>query len=475
MLREGARCIAVLGYYTLVESDVIDMHRLTRIAPRGEDIGRSETLDEKWAKPQVGNLSLDVKGLVGYNSSPAWYSPQASRPHLPYADIPMMRDIVSRSAFDKIKFLWLGALFDIAHMIIVRKVAQDASPASAWYLPLQHCADSSVLVWPCIARKVGPFDIVEPSSTCAQPEFISVWSLDDWEVANIEAKSPAGQLKSSPIFCKLPQAIRIFMVGQPTTIMKAAASQCFRKLSPTFLHKVAKHDDVDLPSGASAFQIFFDMVTHYLSTSEADTLQILASRLGESSGDGADFGLSDIMELDDAAACLDQNHRKEITETQKKATRRAQEHREAVKDWVVRKTAVAARAPAAGKKRKRAQSVCGEASGSSSAQALVLPSCSLEQVSLKPFCPPGGYIWKGNKARTWNGDYPPFRGRSAAWSVYGMRGAAIEILRSLWLNHAEATGQQMPQDCPVRSLFDESAGDVPHAEAESSGSRTRRR
>ena len=85
-------------------------------------------------------------------------------------------------------------------------------------------------------------------------------------------------------------------------------------------------------------------------------------------------------------------------------------------------------------------------------------------MSLKPFVPPGGYIWKGRKSRNWSGHYPPFQRHSASWAMYGMTGSAVVVLRELWRRHAEANpGLEMPKDCAVGNLFDDSFTPVPLA------------
>lgn len=171
----------ILGYHSLVQSNVLSMHKLTVSEPRNEEVGRSETLDDRWTKPQLKKVSMQLNGLGGYNSSPSWHSPQATRLHLAYVDIPMVRFVVANDAFDKLRHFWLGGMMHCSHMIIVRKKAVQGEPVDPeWLLPLKHCADAGVLVWPVLIRKIGNLDVVEPRIGERTTRWIFVSSLSDW-------------------------------------------------------------------------------------------------------------------------------------------------------------------------------------------------------------------------------------------------------------------------------------------------------
>lgn len=372
--------------------------------------------------------------------------------HFAASDIPTMRAVVAQNDFEILRTLWLGGLLCISHMVIVRQV-RNAKGVGDWFLPLQHCSESSVLAWPVRITSLGNFETLELDNAHTKPIFIQVYCLDSWQARPIDALSPMGE------FAKHFKAIktsgfartRIVVVGPPISLVNAAAMKAFWKLPPTFLRKLADYVGISIPAGASAFTILYNMVSECLGCNEAKTLEILSERLGSGSGDGADFGYNDIMELDEAAACLDQNDRQDLKDCQQKSEKIAKEHTATVTEWIQKKSTLRAKTGGSSSRPGRSRG------GSSSSCALSLPSCSLEQVSLKPFCSPGGYIWKGNNARTWNGHYRPFPRQSATWSVYGMRGSAIRILRYLWERHAVVNDLKMPDDCLVENLFTDAA------------------
>ena len=107
-------------------------------------------------------------------------------------------------------------------------------------------------------------------------------------------------------------------------------------------------------------------------------------------------------------------------------------------------------APAKGKgKGKKGK---GKAAGDPPPPPRRLPEGDLTQPMLKPLLPPGASLWHGNVAGTWNSHYPPFPRVSAAWALYGHRGAAVKVLRDVWSKHLMMHAQTVA-DCPIQGLF----------------------
>lgn len=449
-----------LAHFALLESGVFAVHKLEQLEPRTEDVGRSEVVDDRFFQPRISEMSIEVPNLVSHSQSPPWYSPQGPRLHLGYADIPMMREIVRENNFEALRTMWLGALLNISHMMIVQKVVGNVGVGS-WCLPLQHCTDSGVLVWPVQLTRAGQSEVLEWRNDNAEPIFIQVFELESWQGRHIEAVSPMGQFankyadfRSVGFGC-----VRVAVATPARGLLRCAAEKGFWRLPVTFLRKLSEHIGVHHHSGSSTFEILFRLVQHCGEFDEDPALDIIADRLGSGTGDGADFGYDDILELDEAAACLDPNDKQDVADCKKKAMQKAAEHKDVVNEWIRKSVKIRKKIEKAMKKQSGGKR--GAAASSSSSSRLSLPSCSLEQVSLVPFCPSGGYIWKGNKARNWNGHYKPFARMSCAWSVYGMRGSAIRILRYLWECHAKTMNLKMPDDCPVQNLFNDDAP-VPH-------------
>ena len=96
--------------------------------------------------------------------------------------------------------------------------------------------------------------------------------------------------------------------GSVQPFISFAATPAFCNLTRASLKKLAGHLGIDVRAGASLFQLLFTMVDGLVDGNEEEILDIISKRLGEV--DGSDIGIVDILELDDAAVCFDENDRK---------------------------------------------------------------------------------------------------------------------------------------------------------------------
>ena len=100
-------------------------------------------------------------------------------------------------------------------------------------------------------------------------------------------------------------------------------------------------------AGASSFDIIFNLCQKYLGddVDEKGILDVIAARLGEHSGDGADYGYADIVHLDEAAVCLTPDDLSDVKNEKAKVISKQKEHAEAVKDYISKKAALAKAKP----------------------------------------------------------------------------------------------------------------------------------
>jgi hypothetical protein len=445
----------VLSFDTLINSDVMKIHKFTGIQERSENLVRGEKFDDKWIHPTLGNVSIATKGLVSTSQTASFESMGRKDMHVPHTDFYFMDDIVAEDAFNTVRYAWLGGLFCSSHLTIVRKMVAEGVDPGQWVLPMKHAHDSSVLCWPVAitGKFAGTFDIVTVAK-CMKPQFITVTSLDCWEARPISVLSPLGQLhKAHEVGSNEHPSSTIVIVcaGPVQPFISVAAKSAFWSLTHAFLKKLAGHLEIDVRAGASLFQLLFTMVDGLVDGNEEEILDIISKRLGEV--DGSDIGFDDILELDDAAVCLDENDRKVANDEQTTSRSLSKSHAAMLDEWVTKKTKSV-------KKRNKAEAQAkarnSRASGSRQVRQPArrhLPPCDLQQVSLKPFCPPGGFIWKGNKSRNWNSHYKPFKRFSVTRAVEGMRGSAIKVLQDMWNKHAVLNDLKMPRDCPVDGVF----------------------
>ena len=128
----------------------------------------------------------------------------------------------------------------------------------------------------------------------------------------------------------------IVCAGPVQPLISVAATSAFWNLTHAFLKKLAGHLGIDVRAGASLFQLLFTMVDGLVDGNEEEILDIISKRLGEV--DGSDIGFDDILELDDAAVCLDENDRKVAKDEQTTSRSLSKTHAAMLDEWVTKKT-----------------------------------------------------------------------------------------------------------------------------------------
>ena len=430
------------------------MHKMTPTQLYAEELDRGEVVDGQYVHPRLQHCSIDTHGIAGYNASPTWSSAQEPLLGQAAADLLVTSILVSRNEIHAVGDHWRGVFMSPSHYFVCRRVdVETREPLSGWWLPLKHVTDSGVLCWPIRLEardSVSLVVICKPEST---PDLIAVHDLRQWQVKSYKVYSPAGLHAAHPgaYRCGLP-AVRAVIVDGESDLLRLAASKAFWDFRITRLEKIATDIlGLQLPAGATLFGIFFALITHILDLSAKDVVEIISDRLGDVDNvSAATEGIDHLIQLDEAAACLDRNDEADLRKCQQEYRDEAKAQEELVKEWADKKRELgAAGVPAAKAKAKAKRRAASTQVG--------LPAGSLGQSDLKPFAPAGGFIWRAGKARRWCGHFPPYKRMSVAWSLSGSRGAAIEVLRELWRCYAHAWGLVMPRDCPIPSLYSHSA------------------
>lgn len=209
------------------------------------------------------------------------------------------------------------------------------------------------------------------SSTYAhtKPVFIQVYCLDPWQARPIDALSPMGQFakhfkaittsgyartRPGDFYCEFRQRRKPSGSCRPPS---CESSQTTRASPCQPAPRHAPYCVTWCPS-------------HW---AKAKTLEVLSDRVRRGSGDGADFGYDDIMELGGVAVFSDQNDRQDLNKCQQKFDKEEG-------DLASKARGIFEQAGAGAEGRWLIIVVA----------SLVLPECSLEQVSLEPVCPPRG-------------------------------------------------------------------------------------
>ena len=94
----------LLAYQTLIESDVVQIHKYHEVEQRAEHIARGEQIDKTWITSTIGDMSISTRGVVGYNPTPKWQSISRSNLHQGHADLQFMVHIADKDDSQSVKY-----------------------------------------------------------------------------------------------------------------------------------------------------------------------------------------------------------------------------------------------------------------------------------------------------------------------------------------------------------------------------------
>ena len=90
---------------------------------------------------------------------------------------------------------------------------------------------------------------------------------------------------------------------------------------------------LQLPAGATLFGILFALITHIIDLSAKDVVEIISNRLGDVDNvSAATEGIDHLIQLDEAAACLDRNDEADLRKCQQEYRDEAKAQEELVKE-----------------------------------------------------------------------------------------------------------------------------------------------
>lgn len=203
----------------------------------------------------------------------------------------------------------------------------------------------------------------------------------------------------------------------------------------------------------SLYEVLSALIRHELRATDAQTVEILATRFGNDATAGF---VTELLELDGVWQVVDKGDRREC-EKETDRMRSASSEASAFKaSWRAQRVVVleAARPSGSGKGNSRAKAKA------KAAPRKDIPPGELSQQQLRHLCPPGGHIWKSNTGGGgWQAHFKPFRRVGFAASVWGARESALQCLRYLWEAWALMSGQSKSA-CPIAGLWTDAAHDV---------------
>lgn len=175
-----------------------------------------------------------------------------------------------------------------------------------------------------------------------------------------------------------------------------------------------------------------------------------------------------LLEVDAAAEVLERQDEDKLHDAQQDYRKRKSERASFLSTYTERRSVVAP-APPVNQARGGGRGRGNGNGGGRGRRAGAVPAPKLDaaigHASAVPFLPPGRAIWRGLTRGEWCGHYRPNSRIHAKWADCGELGAMQDILRRLWLQHADYRGLAYPDCCPFAAELGIVAEGAPPHEA----------
>lgn len=400
----------------------------------------SEALLPRQCKP-----SIDMGGLVGVSSSPAWYSPGASTQHIEHCDLEFVRLLFSEGRLADADKAWQNA-FLVADNILLRRVSEVAG-AAPWLFPTGSCGATASFAWPAQSRE-APGGLVCFSPQVQAPEelpWVALLALSEWEAWAFEWKSPLWQ--SLAWGAHLGAAVAV-PIRSPEPLLIVAARNAFWAIPLPVLQQLAVEQGSPVTSG-SLFDVLFGLVAYLLGTSEAETLDIVRSRCTPRLSTNAEALLSLDAGLDLFSKADQSDLRKEqdqVRSTVALAKDFEEEYR--AKRRTLAPAEPKAKAKSRALRRERRVAWCHPQAPDR------IPDGFVEHAEAKKLLPPGGAIWRMLRIGGWQCHQRPHPRVSFTFARWTPRGAMMRCLQHSWRLFLADQGLDESR-CPIEGMFDE--------------------
>jgi hypothetical protein len=225
-------------------------------------------------KPLRRKTTVDMKGIVS-SAKPSWqtFSPQSSL--IQHSDMAAMLHYRSTGEWQKASLAWLSLCMKPG--FVVRK------PGQPWVLSLGNVRGVGTLAWPLdeVSDTTRTFFVPQAGGSL---HWLIVDDVFGWECQRTAWRSPlhmAASTTSKPSVAEQGFSVRQALaesIGEPMKLIEACAWDCFFDLSVTSLRQLAKHLSIDLPAGATLFNILRLMINGCIEVSEEELCRIFSKR-----------------------------------------------------------------------------------------------------------------------------------------------------------------------------------------------------
>lgn len=410
-------------------------------------MARTEALPSDAWRAGPSRESLPFAEVQSPQQVAAWHSPSAQNWMVPVGDLALLRHCEATGDYGQVRSAWVGSLFEATHRLII-----EMPPAC--YLALGHLSGSCVIALPCVLQPLSEVNlkVVKVVEEVARPVLLPITDLDTIQAYSYRFVSYMSLWTMAPSFSRatLKPAIYMQLVHGPTHPLDIACRCACWAMSRTEIARFVALRKVEIPSGASLFDTMYIATQKILGLSDADVLAIVGLRI-VAERNSMHFG-EELLEMDAAIEVIDCKDREEVQQERKSAGNKKPEFETLSKAFKEKRQEVQAAAKPA--KRPTTTALKSDARGgasSSSSRPAVIPKTITHAEAIQ-YLPPGCAVWRSNTRNEWWGHCKPFKRVVVPWMLGEESSAMFLVLRKLWVQHLELTGQG-PESCPYQGLL----------------------
>lgn len=424
------------------------MHKYTPMATDQPVPGRATVLVRDNFFADRKHESQKFGALVTTSQKAAHFSPGPGDIGKPAADMAMLREAHDTGNLLNLSDCVCVFFAEVEHKVCF-KVAEDG--VDKWFVGLHHFADSAALVMPVELESVPGYPNetwVRPKPR-ARPVLKPIFTLDGMQAFTFSFFSWATQVRKFPRARTLWRpAIRAFKCEDASEILVVAARAGWWSLGKAALCKIGQHIGHPQSSSASLFDVLFNLTKAVLEAGDVEVLDCLKGRLRCTRDEGMKV-TDDLLQMDEATACLDFQDQREIKKQQQSVKDRrvdAAAFSGAYREARVRLRSSQPPNTRAGKQKPRGQR-------SYKGPNRMPPLSAISHETGKALMPPGSFLWRHNSQGTWNSRAPPMSTCSRSWRKYSEPVALALCIQQAWRDYLLLEGTP-EQDCPVQELLD---------------------
>ena len=352
-------------------------------------------------KPQG---SLPFSCVESTRQKADYYSPSVANSCVPAADHFLLEALHAQGALADARDAWKGLFCSVNHQLVFRFTAPGAE--HGWFWALFHFSKSSCLVWPVTVTRGkllrGNYEVIEPIRGLLRPRLMAITTFAGMEGFTFTWRSWAWQAQRlrGPKMRPAVRAIRDPADEPLLPIPRLLAKNAWFMLAKTDVEDICQDQGVELEDSSTLFSVLLCATKNVLGISEQAALEILRIRFSRlPSNREVD---ADLMQVDEAAACLDQQDRAEFKRAQQEQADQQLERA------ALSRAFRSHREQLANKGRGNKKLKLGVA-GYKGPRKLPPGVEALSQKDLKLLVPPGGYIWVSRNISAWCSHFPPQR------------------------------------------------------------------